>query len=107
LLKYYHPNVTAGKLDWDEILLNRLDNIDISSTPEMINTELKKMMDAAGEYQYEKDDEWNDSLNMNVNLCWIDNSFLDETLRVELKKIASLSVKDSSFYSVGYESAEH
>jgi len=47
LLKYYHPNVTAGKLDWDKVLLDRLDGIESSSTPEMVNTELKKMLTAA------------------------------------------------------------
>jgi C-terminal processing protease CtpA/Prc len=103
LLKYYHPNVTAGKLDWDEILLDRLDDIHLSSTPEMLNAELKKMLDEAGEYSYEKEEDWNDSLNMNVNLCWLDNSFLDHTLQDELKKIASLSVKYPSYYSLDFD----
>jgi hypothetical protein len=107
LLKYHHPNVTAGKLDWDEILLDRLDNINISSTLETVNAELKKMLDAAGKYSYKRDDDWNDSLNMNVNLCWLDNSFLDDTLQNELKKIASLPVKHPSYYSMDFDSTMH
>ncbi|GHV58365.1 hypothetical protein FACS1894182_10320 [Bacteroidia bacterium] len=103
LLKYYHPNVTAGKLDWDEVLLDRLENIRSASTPEMVNTELKKMLDVAGKYTHKRDDNWNDSLNMNVNLCWLDNSFLDDTLQDELKKIASQWVKHPSYYSIGYD----
>ncbi|GHU72379.1 hypothetical protein FACS189413_15390 [Bacteroidia bacterium] len=103
LLKYYHPNVTAGKLDWDEILLDRLENIYSASTPEMVNTELKKMLDVAGEYSDKRDVDWNDSLNMNVNLCWLDNSFLNDTLQDELKKIASQWVKHPSYYSIGYD----
>lgn len=39
---------------------------------------------------------------MNVNLCWLDHSFLDDTLRQELKKIASLSVKYPSYYGIDY-----
>ena len=107
LLKYYHPNVTAGKLDWDEILLDRLEDIDLSSTPERVNVELKKMLDAAGEYTCKKDDNWNDSLNMNVNLCWLDHSFLDDALQKELKKIASVSVKPPSYYGIDFNSAGH
>jgi C-terminal processing protease CtpA/Prc len=107
LLKYYHPNVTAGKLDWDKILLDRLENIHSASTPEMVNTELKKMLDVAGEYTHKRDDDWNDSLNMNVNLCWLDHSFLDNTLQDELKKIASLSVQKSPYYGIDFDSAMH
>lgn len=104
LLKYYHPNVTAGKFDWDKVLLDRLDVINSSSTSEIVNAEIKKMLDAAGKYEYEKDDKWNDSLNMNVDLCWLDNSFLDKTLINELKKIASLTVKIPAYYSIDFAS---
>jgi carboxyl-terminal processing protease len=104
LLKYYHPNVTSGKLDWDEVLLNRMEDIRRDSTPEMVNADLKKLIAAAGEYTYKKDDGWNDSLRMNVNLGWIDNSFLDEGLKKELKKIASIKVESPSYYGVDFES---
>ncbi|MDR2039745.1 MAG: hypothetical protein LBQ60_17630 [Bacteroidales bacterium] len=103
LLKYYHPNVTAGKLDWDKVLLDRMVDINYSSTPEMVNVELAKMLVAAGEYTGKKDNDWNDSLNMNMNLCWLDNSFLDKTLINELKKIASLTVKFPAYYRIDYE----
>lgn len=54
LLKYYHPNVTAGKLDWDKVLLERIKGVSYSSTPEMVNAELKKMLKAAGKYTQKK-----------------------------------------------------
>jgi hypothetical protein len=73
----------------------------------MVNTELKKMLDVAGEYTHKRDDDWNDSLNMNVNLCWLDHSFLDNTLQDELKKIASLSVQKSPYYGIDFDSAMH
>lgn len=101
LLKYYHPNITSGNVDWDKVLLNRLDDIRFITTPEILNTELKKMLSAAGAYTYEKDKNWNDSLNMNRNLDWIDHSFLDEALRDELKKIASMKVQNPAYYSIG------
>jgi len=43
---------------------------------------------------------------MNVNLCWIDHSFLDEPLKNELKKIASLSVKYPSYYGMNIDSVK-
>ena len=102
LLKYYHPNVTAGKLDWDKVLLNRLDKINDAQTPEQVNAELMSMIRDAGKYKGTVDKNWDDSLNMNVNICWLDHSFINDTLRQELRKIASLEVKQPSYY-VGYQ----
>ena len=104
LLKYYHPNVNSGKLDWDKVLLDRLFEIDKSSTQESVNEELRKMLDSAGEYEYKKGD-LDDSLKMNLDLCWIDGSFLEEDLRKELKKIASMKVNFPAYYSIDFENA--
>ena len=98
LLKYYHPNVTAGKLDWDKVLLDRIDKINDAVTPEQVNTELMQMIRVAGKYKGTVDKSWNDSLNMNVNLCWLDHSFINDTIKQELRKIASLTVKQPSYY---------
>ena len=92
LLKYYHPNVTAGKLDWDQVLLDRMDKIREADSPEQVNAELIQMIRIAGEYEFQTDDTWNDSLNMNVNLCWLDHSFINDSIRQELRRIASLTV---------------
>ncbi len=87
LLKYYHPNITAGKHDWDKVLLDRLEGINRASSAEMVNVELERMLDAAGNYNYKKNGDFNDSLKMNVDLCWLDNSFLDDTLKDKLRRI--------------------
>ena len=105
LLKYYHPNVAAGKVDWDKVLLDRLLIISDSKTPEQVNSELMQMVQLAGKYQYSKNKVWNDSLNMNMDLSWMDHSFLDEPLKDELKKIASLPVKHPSYYGMGIDTA--
>ncbi|MEA5044293.1 MAG: S41 family peptidase [Petrimonas sp.] len=105
LLKYYHPNVTSGKVDWDKILMDGMEGIEHASTPEMVNKELKRMLDAAGKYHHKKTNGFNDSLKMNVNLCWLDKSFLDDALCSELRKIASTPVEQPSYYSVRFEQA--
>ena len=102
LLKYYHPNMNDEKLDWDQVLIDRLDNINNDSvTPEQVNKELMQMIRIAGGYEMLKDTTWNNSLNMNVNLCWLDHSFINDTIRQELKKIASLNtIAPSQYLSV-------
>ena len=98
LLKYFHPNVTAGKLDWDQVLIDRLAKIDEAETSEQVNAELMQMIQIAGEYEVQKDTTWNDSLNMNVNLCWLDNSFINDSIRNVLMEIASLKIEQPSYY---------
>ena len=107
LLKYFHPNVTAGKFDWDSILIRSLSKIDKAKTPEQVNVELMKMLQIAGEYEVSKDPAWNDSLNMNVNLCWLDHSFINKPIRQALKEIASLTVEQPSHYIKPHEKADY
>lgn len=33
LLKYYHPNVNAGKLDWDKVLIDRIEKFKLQKHP--------------------------------------------------------------------------
>ena len=51
------------------------------------------MIDAAGEYISPKNGNRDNSLSMNVDLCWLDNSFINDTLKNQLKKIASMTVQ--------------
>jgi len=99
LLKYFHPNVSAGKFDWDEILIERFDKINEATTPEQVNAELMTLIQIAGVYEYKIDSIWNDTLNMNVNLCWLDNSFICDSIRHALRKVASLPNMSSSYYN--------
>ncbi len=98
LLKYFHPNVTAGKLDWDKVLIDRLVKINEAETSEKVNAELMQMIRIAGKFEYLKDHTWNDSLNMNVNLCWLDHSFVNDTIRQALREIACLATLRPSYY---------
>jgi len=99
LLKYYHPNLNDETLDWDQVLLDRLDIINNNDvTIEQVNNELMQMIEIAGEYEMLIDTAWNDSMNMNVNLCWLDHSFINNTIRQELRKIASLNTITPSQY---------
>ena len=98
LLKYYHPNVTAGHFDWDQVLIDRLDKINDAVTPEQVNIELMEMIRIAGAYEFSKDTAWNDAMNMNVNLCWLDHSFINDSIRQTLGEIASLTATNHWYY---------
>ena len=98
LLKYYHPNVTAGKFDWDQVLIDRIEKINEAETPEQVNYELMQMIQTAGEYVLSIDTTWNDSLNMNVNLCWLDYSFIDDTIKQRIREIASQGIYFPQYY---------
>ena len=98
LLKYYHPNVTAGKFDWDQVLIKSIGKINEAKTPEQVNNELMQMIRIAGEYEFSIYTSWNDSLNMNVNLCWLDYSFINDSIRQTLKEIASLTTTSHFYY---------
>ena len=98
LLKYYHPNVTAGKFEWDQVLIDRIEKINEAETPEQVNYELMQIIRLAGDYEVKIDNEWNDSLNMNVNLCWLDHSFINDTIKKALKEIASLTMEQPQYY---------
>jgi len=98
LLKYYHPNVTAGKFDWDQVLIDRIVKINEAETPEQVNKELMNMIRIAGEYDISKDSILNDSLNMNVNLCWLERSFVNDTIIQSLKKLSYLTINQPNYY---------
>ena len=103
LLKYFHTNVTAGKFDWDQVLIETIGKINEARTPEQVNNELMQMIRIAGDYNYSKDTSWNDSLNMNVNLCWLEHSFINDSIRQALRAISSMSIAQPSHYIKPHE----
>lgn len=104
LLKYYHPNVTAGKLDWDKVLLDAIPDISSSTSETQVNSILKMMLETAGNYNRDRNT-FADSLCTNVNLCWLENSFIDDQIKEELKAISSLNVDYPSYYGIDFNKA--
>jgi len=46
-----------------------------------------QMINEAGKYKVKKNKPLSDSLIMNVNLCWVDNSFLNDSIIQALKEL--------------------
>jgi hypothetical protein len=102
LLKYHHPNVTKGLVDWDAILISSLDRIMKTKTIEEINNELFNLIKSAGEIDIEIINNLRSKISvesiLNVNLCWIKQSFLNDTIVSNLLQISFLSVELPSYY---------
>jgi hypothetical protein len=102
LLKYHHPNVTKGLINWDSVLIISLDKIINAETVYDMNRELLRLIKSAGsiKFKYLKKMTSNiptDSL-LNVDLCWIGQSFFNDTIREYLLQISSLSVEQPSYF---------
>ncbi len=82
-LKYHHPAVASGKMDWDSIYVNKLPEIEKTTTDIELNKQLLAIIDNLGSIQKTQPVAPPDSLfNTNHNLNWITTSKL---LNLELK----------------------
>jgi hypothetical protein len=102
LLKYRHPNVTKGLINWDSVLIASLDKIINAETAKDLNHELFRLIKSAGNINPEIINKLKAKISvdsiLNINLCWIKKSFLNDTIMEYLSQIGSLSVELPSYY---------
>ncbi|KAF2336222.1 S41 family peptidase [Flavobacterium daemonense] len=100
-LKYYHPKVANGQVNWDEQLFIVLPKIEIASTKEEYSEVIEKWIDELGEVPASKplaDDPKRDYFNKNLNLEWTQkNKLFTKSLANKLKFI-----NDNRFQGVNY-----
>ena len=48
VLKYYHPKVATGEIDWDKVLVDSIDKIKNAATREEFNEEINNIIKKAG-----------------------------------------------------------
>lgn len=87
--KYFHSEVAAGAIDWDNELLRTARAISIVDTDEEYNNLILEMLDRAGEMQSTDAElpEVIDSLNNNSDLSWMDAPILSPNLKERIKEI--------------------
>ncbi len=79
-LKYYHPEVSKGKFDWDKELINNLPQILNSNSKEEFNDVLLKWINSLGIIKDKiKTEEAYNGINNNFDLSWVNNSKLFNT----------------------------
>jgi len=99
ILKYFHPNITAGKIDWDEALLNSLESINHTQDIVSFNRELWQLIAKAGPYKTKtKTKKVDISTNINLDMCWVNHSFLNDDIIDYLLDIVTIPVKEQPSY---------
>jgi C-terminal processing protease CtpA/Prc len=106
-LKYYHPKVAGGEVDWDKQLLEKLPEIEKAQTQEAFSLILEKWIDDLGPIKEiapistPKDIEYFDK---NFDLSWIkSNKLFSKKLSKKLKFIENNRFLGEQFYIFGLE----
>ncbi len=98
--KYYHTELAKGAINWDDELLDALENIKNASDNTAFNQELLKLLNQAGEMQTSTSNlpVVPDSLNNNTDFSWIEEEILSDDVRSILDTIRVRFRPQSNFY---------
>ena len=105
-LKYYHPKVANGELNWDQQLLDILPKVEKAQTKEEFSSLLENWIDGLGEVKQiapiasPKDIEYFDK---NFDLSWFNNKLFSKKLSKKLKFIEENRFQGEQFYIYGLE----
>lgn len=106
VMKYFHPVVSNGKLDWNKEFITQYDNIQTIETQEELNEALFKWINS---FENEKTKYSNKPIKLdskkiftkNVDFGWIDQCNFDEKLKTKINQI-----KDNSNITKYYASID-
>lgn len=98
--KYYHTEIAAGNVDWDDVLLGSLEAIKSAPNNTAFNDALLSMLNQAGEMGYRSGTlpHVPDSLNNNLDLDWIDDPIFTDPVRAILESITDRFKPQSNVY---------
>ncbi|MDR6760875.1 C-terminal processing protease CtpA/Prc [Flavobacterium sp. 2755] len=105
-LKYYHPKVASGEVNWDNQLLEKLPKIEKAETKEEFSLILENWIDNLGPIKEiapipaPKDVEFFDK---NFDLSWFNNKLFSKKLSKKLKFIEANRFQGEQFYIYGAE----
>jgi len=102
LLKYYHPQVAAGKFNWDEQLVQLLPQVEKAQTKEELSNLYLTWIDGLGAVplckKCEKANKGN--FDKNFNMGWMqDASVFTEALTAKLKYIEANRLLGTKYYA--------
>ena len=108
-LKYYHPKIAGGEVNWDNQLLEKLPKIENAKTKEEFSLILENWIDDLGPIKeiapiaVPKDVDYFDK---NFDLSWINsNKLLSKKLSKKLRFIEQNRFQGEQFYIYGVENA--
>ncbi|MEJ2627734.1 MAG: S41 family peptidase [bacterium] len=101
-VKYYHSEIAKGNLNWDNILIQMIDNIKKIYTNEGFNQLLKDMIDSAGEMAKPSTPlpQLPDSLKCNMDFDWFGHPLICKAVKARLDTIKSRFRPHSNYYVV-------
>lgn len=109
-LKYHHPAVATGQINWDSVYVNNLPKIQHTATINEFNNILLSVIDDLGEIQKTKSAKLPDSVfTQNHDLKWIDyDQLINQSLRNRLKDIyAYRNQGDNRYIKTNYLTADY
>jgi hypothetical protein len=102
LTKYFHPDVTAGRVDWDAALLTAIPRVSAASSTASLNDELLRLIRAAGPEPRLPAGVSADAPETDPLFAWIDDRHLLEPGTIQaLKAIRRATVPLASRYVKG------
>ena len=110
-VKYYHPRVASGRINWDSVFVSNVKSISRSKNKGECNKQLNKIIAAAGRESVVSQAA-DDSLftsNYVSSLLWIDHSaILNSQIKARLKHInKSTSLHFNKYVSIAHSTADY
>lgn len=100
-LKYYHPTVAKGKLDWDKEFMTRIKVVTSLESKQELNNYYSEWINGLGKVKKCKKckNEIPDSLRFNLNLAWLSDSMVfTKTLINQLEFIQNNRNQSKNYY---------
>ena len=98
-LKYYHPQIADGNLNWDYELIRMIPEVLSQTNKTSINTILKNQIDKLGDFTIGDVAETNRGIKLNPPVLWIsDTTFLSTELSLALKEIRDCKKSNEHYY---------
>ncbi len=99
-LKYHHPTVATGKIDWDSVYINNIRKIQRTASDAEFNDQLLAVINRLGQLQKNQIAKLPDTLfAKNHNLAWIDASkIINLKLKGRLKEIYTYRNQEENKY---------
>ncbi len=95
ILKYYHPKVATGELDWDKALIEEIPHVIAGGTFDTLNNSLNRLITRAGNV----DANTGSTYIIPALFKWIeDQNIFNGEVRAKLKTLLEMHVPAANFY---------
>lgn len=104
--KYYHPTATECQINWDDVLLEKFNQLDQTEEPDVINATFQSLLDTLGPLEDSPGAlaEVEDPKLNNLDLDWISDPYLSDNVQQGLSEIRSkMRKREQCSYETAFE----